>query len=112
MLSVAGRSRREFLRLAGSLGLAVAAGGGCGVWRGLAGDGDDWEGPFHFIVMADPQFGMITRNESFDAETALFESAITHANRLRPRFVVVCGDMINLPGDAAQTAELLLGPAP
>jgi 3',5'-cyclic AMP phosphodiesterase CpdA len=37
------------------------------------------------------------------AELALFERAIEHANRLRPDFVVICGDLVNVPGDPAQT---------
>src|SRR3984893_12314284 len=62
--------------------------------------------PF-FVQMSDPQFGMYSNNADFSQETANFESAIANANRLRPSFVVVCGDLINRAGDAAQTAEYL-----
>jgi serine/threonine-protein phosphatase CPPED1 len=102
-------SRRDLLRGVGGLGLALTAtaGTGCLGWP-LWGDGTAaWGGPFSFIVMADPQLGMIAQNEGFEAETALFESAIAHVNRLHPRFAVVCGDLINRPGDADQTAELM-----
>lgn len=62
---------------------------------------------FFFIVGADPQFGMISDNKDFAAETANFERFIAAANRLRPAFVVVCGDLVNRPGDTAQAAEYL-----
>lgn len=61
--------------------------------------------PPTFIQMSDPQFGMFTANKSFDHETANFEFAIATANRLKPAFVIVTGDLINLGGDPAQTAE-------
>ena len=61
--------------------------------------------PFFFIQMTDPQFGMYRADTSFEQETANFELAIATANRLHPAFVVVTGDLINKPGDAAQAAE-------
>jgi 3',5'-cyclic AMP phosphodiesterase CpdA len=48
---------------------------------------------------------MYTDNKSFEHETANFEFAIAAANRLHPKFVVVTGDLVNQPGDAAQAAE-------
>ena len=60
-----------------------------------------------FLQMSDPQFGMYTEDRDFAQETANFEFAIVTANRLKPAFVVVCGDLINRPGDPAQTAEYL-----
>ncbi|MCL5269200.1 MAG: metallophosphoesterase [bacterium] len=42
-----------------------------------------------------------------EPDSILFARAIAHANRLRPEFVVVCGDLVNRPGDPAQIAELL-----
>src|SRR6266700_954425 len=68
---------------------------------GLAGASE----PFSFVQMSDPQFGMYTENKSFEHETANFEFAMAAANRLHPKFVVVTGDLINQPGDAAQAAE-------
>jgi len=58
-----------------------------------------------FIQMSDPQFGMYSKNQGFEHETANFEFAIAAANRLQPAFVVVTGDLINKGGDAAQAAE-------
>ena len=65
-----------------------------------------WTGPFFFIQMSDPQFGMFTNNASFERETANYESAIASANRLKPAFVVITGDLINKGQDPAQLAEL------
>lgn len=58
-----------------------------------------------FLQMSDPQFGMFTGNLSFAQETANFEFAIATANRVKPAFVVVTGDLINKSGDSAQAAE-------
>lgn len=68
-----------------------------------AGTGDS----FFFIQLADPQFGMYTKDRDFAQETANYEFAIATANRLKPRFVIVCGDLVNKPGDEAQIAEYL-----
>lgn len=61
--------------------------------------------PFFFIQLTDPQFGMFTDNTNFTQETANFEFAVSTVNRLRPAFVVITGDLVNKPGDAAQIAE-------
>src|SRR5688572_493221 len=58
-----------------------------------------------FIQMSDTQFGMYTKDQAFDHETANFEFAVATANRLKPAFVVITGDLINKPGDTAQAAE-------
>jgi len=63
------------------------------------------ESPYFFLQMADPQFGMYTKDVDFAQETANYEFAIATANRLKPRFVIVCGDLVNKPGDEAQIAE-------
>ncbi len=60
---------------------------------------------FSFIQMSDPQFGMFRHDSSFTYETVHFEKAISEANRLKPAFVVVTGDLINKPFDAPQMAE-------
>jgi 3',5'-cyclic AMP phosphodiesterase CpdA len=60
---------------------------------------------FFFIQMADTQFGFFEDNRSFEKETINFEKAIAAANRLKPEFVVVCGDLVNKPGDDKQVAE-------
>jgi D-aminopeptidase len=61
--------------------------------------------PWFFIQMSDPQFGMYSTNQGFEQETVNFEFAIASANRLKPAFVVVTGDLVNKAGDAAQIAE-------
>lgn len=76
--------------------------GACRLSGGLA-----ERAPFFFIQMADPQFGFFTANQDFARETANFERAIAAANRLRPAFVVVCGDLTHRAGDTAQVAEYL-----
>jgi 3',5'-cyclic AMP phosphodiesterase CpdA len=63
--------------------------------------------PFFFIQASDPQLGMYTGDRDFAQETANFEFLIATANRLKPAFLVVTGDLVNKPGDAAQTAEYL-----
>ena len=61
--------------------------------------------PFFFVQLSDPQFGMFTENQSFAQETANFEFAVATINRLRPAFVIITGDLVHKPGDAAQIAE-------
>ena len=61
--------------------------------------------PFFFLQISDPQFGMFTADRSFEQETANLSFVIAAANRLRPAFVVVTGDLVNKAGDAAQLAE-------
>lgn len=62
---------------------------------------------YFFIQLADTQFGMFTGDRDFAQETANYEFVVANINRLRPRFVVICGDLINKVGDPAQTAEYL-----
>jgi len=54
-----------------------------------------WSGPFFFAQLADTQFGMFDKDERWDKETALFSRAVERINQLRPRFVIVCGDLVN-----------------
>lgn len=54
----------------------------------------------NFIQMSDPQFGMFTKDASFEHETVNFEFAIATANRLKPAFVVITGDLITWTGTA------------
>lgn len=61
--------------------------------------------PFFFIQLSDPQFGMFTGNKDFVQETANYEFAAATVNRLRPKFVIITGDLVNKPGDAAQIEE-------
>ena len=66
--------------------------------------------PFYFIQMADTQLGMIAGGSdgmSFGAETSIVERVTDAIAAMTPRpsFVVVCGDLTNIPAHAAQIAE-------
>jgi 3',5'-cyclic AMP phosphodiesterase CpdA len=61
--------------------------------------------PFFFIQFSDPQFGFYNQGKDFEQETVNFEFAIATANRLKPAFVVITGDLVNKAGDAGQIAE-------
>jgi 3',5'-cyclic AMP phosphodiesterase CpdA len=61
--------------------------------------------PFFFIQLSDPQLGMFTDNRDFAQDAANFEFAVAAVNRLKPAFVIVTGDLVHKPGDAAQIAE-------
>ncbi len=86
---------------------------------------------FRFLQLADTQFGMFAsmsgkspeeaagmlsrglnvrpapKMEGFAPETELFEETVAIANRLRPAFVVMCGDMVNDINDREQIDEVL-----
>ncbi|MHC4446059.1 MAG: metallophosphoesterase [Planctomycetota bacterium] len=91
--------KRIFLLL---LGLCLIGGPACSQNRNAP-----RSEPFFFIQMADSQFGMFAKNKDFKKETELFEQAIAHANRLKPVFVVICGDLIHKTHDPKQIAEFL-----
>jgi len=50
--------------------------------------------PYFFIVLADTQLGFWNA-ESFPQEQAHCQFLVAEINRLEPRFVIVCGDLIN-----------------
>ena len=61
-----------------------------------------WRGSYYFVQLADPQLGMLHRDASWREELAMLALAVEHVNRLKPRFVVVSGDLINgFPGEPA-----------
>ncbi len=62
--------------------------------------------PLTFIEFADPQFGMYAENKSFAQETANYEFAIAAADRLKPAFVIVLGDLVHRAGDPVQIREV------
>lgn len=55
----------------------------------------EWGGPFMFAQLADTQLGMFKQDETWAEEEALAQAAVQHINRLKPKFVVVCGDLVN-----------------
>jgi 3',5'-cyclic AMP phosphodiesterase CpdA len=59
---------------------------------------------FFFIQLADPQFGMMPLQKDFHKERQNLARAVEAINRLRPDFVVVCGDLVNSPGNPLQIA--------
>lgn len=59
---------------------------------------------FFFFQMSDTQFGFFSNNEDYIQDSINFERAISEANRLQPKFVIVTGDLVNIPGDSAQIA--------
>ena len=68
--------------------------------------------PFFFIQLSDPQLGLtaekqdVTKEEGLAQEVAQFESAVAEANRLRPDFVVVTGDLSHHNMEPAEVAEV------
>ena len=62
--------------------------------------------PFFFIQMTDTQLGMRSADEGGMAkDVELFEKAVAAANRLKPAFVVITGDLVNGSRDKAQIAQ-------
>ena len=60
-----------------------------------------------FAQLADTQFGFFAEDREFTQETANYEFVVANLNRLKPAFVVICGDLINKPGEPTQRAEYL-----
>ena len=58
--------------------------------------------PFFFLFGADPQLGFID-DDDFELDAALLQLTIDNANVLRPRFVVLAGDLINQTMNEGQT---------
>lgn len=77
------------------------------LWVALSGcaAGKHGNGSFFFIQMSDTQFGFFNENKSFEKETEHFQKAIREANRLKPAFVIVTGDLVNRSLDTAQIRE-------
>ena len=94
------RTRREIIKAAGAGAAALGAGRsalGAAAGEPAGGGAGDGES-FFFLVMADPQLFGWPKNDP----AGKWALAIRHANRLKPDFVIVCGDMINRDGNAAK----------
>jgi 3',5'-cyclic AMP phosphodiesterase CpdA len=68
--------------------------------------------PFFFIHLSDPQFGLFevrgaAPGDGTFPETELYEKAIAAANRLKPAFVVITGDLVQDSADDGQHTELM-----
>ena len=68
--------------------------------------------PFFFIHLSDPQFGLfeshgLAPGDGTFPETPLYEKAIAAANRLKPAFVVITGDLVQEPDSPEHHAELM-----
>ena len=64
--------------------------------------------PWSFIILADTQYGMLNGDDDVAREEEMMANlAVEHVNRLKPSFVVVCGDLINEPptGNVARAAR-------
>ncbi|KAK3529700.1 hypothetical protein QTP70_033665 [Hemibagrus guttatus] len=81
------------------------------MYEGLTEDEEkEWSGPFYFIQAADPQLGLMKAwrvgdcdrgGDEWAEEVQLTRQAVEAINKLqpRPRFVVLCGDLIHaMPG--------------
>jgi serine/threonine-protein phosphatase CPPED1 len=60
-----------------------------------------------FLQISDTQLGMFSENKDVDQEVANFEFVVASVNRLKPLFLINCGDLINKPRDPLQTREYL-----
>mgnify|MGYP002632315883 CR=1 FL=1 len=61
-----------------------------------------WQGSYFFLQLADTQYGMYTGNMGFEKEVSLVRQAVEHINRLRPRYVIVSGDLTNATPEHAR----------
>ena len=59
----------------------------------------EWDEPFMFCQLCDTQYGMFNGNASGEnnwrEEAAMAELAVAHINRLKPKFAIVCGDLVH-----------------
>ena len=63
--------------------------------------------PVFFMQISDSQLGMFSDNHDVQQEVANFEFLVANVNRLKPLFLINCGDLINKPRDPFQTSEYL-----
>lgn len=59
------------------------------------------------MQLADTQFGYASGTEDLAYEDRIARAAVAHINRLRPRFVIITGDLVDAwPGDPRREAQL------
>lgn len=54
-----------------------------------------WQGEYDFVQLADPQIGMFKYDADWAEELTMLRLAIQHINRMRPRFLLISGDLTN-----------------
>lgn len=67
------------------------------VYQGFgAAEQSAWDGSYDFIQLADPQLGMLRMDQDWAEEVTMLRLAVQHVNRLKPRFLLVSGDLTNV----------------
>jgi len=66
----------------------------------------EWKGPFFFVQFADTQFGFMNENDSWDEELKLAQQSVKEINRLKPRFAIICGDLVHKYPEANPTSDI------
>lgn len=70
----------------------------------------EWEGGYDFVQLADPQIGMFHMDLGMEEELTMLRIAVGHVNRLKPKFLLVSGDITNAwPNEA--NAGIIAGQA-
>ena len=68
-------------------------------WLPAAGQGFE---PFTFVQMSDPQIGFMDRSPGYGQSDSLMMAAVAAVNAVDPALILMTGDMVNDPYDAAQ----------
>ena len=55
----------------------------------------EWDGQYDFVQLADPQIGMFHMDHGCEEELTMLRIAVQHVNRLKPKFLLVSGDITN-----------------
>ena len=62
------------------------------------------------LQLADTQLGLFKKDEAWDGEVRHCELAVAQINRLRPKFVIVCGDLTNVREQETAPCVIVVGP--
>lgn len=77
-------------------------------------DEGTWTGGYFFVQLADPQLGAFRNDADWAEEVTMLRLAVQHVNRLKPKFLLVSGDLTNV-WPSAKTRDILaaqVGDAP